>query len=257
MKNSFKKVFFTAAVLFTAFSFTSCKNKKTNTVSVQGEDIILNIHESDSLGEDSIPMWRGEEGTIFVLFGYGFNNETFRTDAIKKLEQAYGLTENNGLIQPVIYPDDVRNRIMNMYDIVNESTVKGIILLGAPENTHYMLAKLQDEWDAVPPYSVFSFFPQDDILGQEATCDFVLDYEHASEESVNEETEQSIDTDAEKLLVRAVKYMASLPGPLPADTDLHTHVQIIAGNRKVHRYVDSETGLQSINHFVMEQNTVK
>ena len=255
MKIVRKILSFSLLSLTLLYSLTSCKNKNTRSKEkhTTSEDIQLNVHSANSESQEPFSLWHPEEGTIFVLFGYGFNNEEFRNDAEKKLEETFGLKENNGLVQVIIYPDDLRNRIMNMYDIISESHVKGIILLGAPENTHFMLAKLQDEWDSTPPYSVFSFFPQDDILGQEATCDFVLDHAPETEEdSINNKKEQTVDKDAENLLIRAVYYMASLPGPLPPDTDLHTHVQTITGERKVHRYTDSETGLQSINHFVME-----
>ena len=53
------------------------------------------------------------------------------------------------------------------------------------------------------------------------------------------------------LLISAVEYAAELPFVLPQDSDRYYHVQAVAGKRKVARYVDSETGIQSRNHFVI------
>ena len=94
------------------------------------------------------------------------------------------------------------------------------------------------------------------MLGQESTCNFVLEYERSIEdEALSTEIHQEIDETAENIVLRAVHYMADLPGPLPLDKDLHSHVQAIAGSLPIHRYTNRETGIQSINHFIMEQKT--
>ena len=96
--------------------------------------------------------------------------------------------------------------------------------------------------------------PQDDILGQESNCDFVLEYEQNT--VLTEEDENIniiIDETAEEIVMRAVRYIEELPAPLPHDTNLYSHVQAIVGEKKVRRYTDGETGLQSINHFIIEK----
>ncbi|MCH5295279.1 MAG: hypothetical protein J1F14_05205 [Treponema sp.] len=257
---NFKKfILFTLTLGFACAALCSCSKKNDASQSVNSnENLRISIHASDVEITSAKPRWSADDGLVCVLFGYGFNDESFYSGVIQALRDEFGLSDAEGLVWPVIYPADVRGRIMNLYDLVNERNVRGIITLGAPENTHYMLARLQDDWEGIGRYRFFSFFPQDDILGQEATCDFVLEYERGvTDEASDGETEQHIDDDTAELLLRAVRYMAELPAPLPSDNDLQIHVQTMAGNRGVRRYVDNETGIQSRNHFVMEQQLVK
>ncbi len=251
------------AFLFVSALFFSCQ-KQEEVYEDSGDEILLQVTEAAENITDagfSLPRgncnarWNGNEGIIVLLFGYGFNNEAFYTSTKKLLSEEFGLYSDGGIILPLRYPDDFRNRISNLYEIINEQNVRGIIMMGAPERTHAALAKLQDDWEGQPAYSIFSFFPQDDILGEESTCNFVLEYARGTtDEATDGETELKIDEDAGEILCRSVNYIMSLPSPLKADSELIRHVQFIAGNRKVHRYTDSETGLQSVNHFVMEEN---
>ena len=120
--------------------------------------------------------------------------------------------------------------------------------------------------------------PQDDVLGEEFNCDFVLEYERSSKLGEEEAEVKTIDKNAEQIVLRAIRYMEDIPddrydsvkmatntkkagmpngqarNSIFADEDLHTHVQSIVGEKKVRRYVDGETGIQSINHFVIEQD---
>ena len=245
-------ILFAFAVL--ALVVTGCKKEQAEPVYEDGTLILTPTERFDNSTEQ-LKIWNESQEVICVLFGYGFNSPEFYDDAIARLENLFGLEEENGLIWPVLYPDDVRNRIANLYDMVNARNIKGIIIMGAPEKTHSVLARLQEFWDNDMPYPVFSLFPQDDTLGMESTCDFVLDYERTHEDEADtKEMEQTIDKTAEDILVNAIKYIVELPSPahLPYDDDLHDHVQTIVGEKKVRRYTDSETGLQSINHFVME-----
>jgi len=45
--------------------------------------------------------------------------------------------------------------------------------------------------------------------------------------------------------------MDELDTSISYDKELSAHVQNIAGNRVIYRYIDSESGLQSINHFIL------
>ena len=117
--------------------------------------------------------------------------------------------------------------------------------------------------------------PQDDVLGEEFNCDFVLEYERNVSLEDEEVEVKTVDKTAEQIVLRAIRYMEDLPDDryyparFPAvdqtstrtmrnsifsDQDLHSHVQSIVGEKKVRRYVDGETGIQSINHFVIEQD---
>lgn len=254
MKRSVNIQFFAfSCIVF--FLLIGCEKQKAQLSNNHEANLSLTAHEAVAF-EPMTPQWPETEKKICVIFGYGFNDKDFYEDTIALLQKHFGLSAEGGLVWPILYPDDVKGRISSLADQLDDQELKGIIILGAPENTHYMLAKLQDSWDGKLPYPVFSFFPQDDMLGMEATCDLVLEYERSPiEEASGLDFEQKIDADTEELLLRAVRYMAELPAPLPSDSDLHTHVQQIAGSTKnVRRYTDNETGLQSINHFVMEQD---
>ena len=247
-----KGILICACIALTAFVLTACK--KEEQVSLPQDGALVLTPELVETPQTDLPQWTESQSVICVLFGYGFNNSFFYDDAIVRLEKQFGLEQENGLVWPVLYPDDVKNRISNLYDMINARNIKGIVLLGAPENTHFMLARLQEFWDNDMPYPVFSLFPQDDMLGMEATCDFVLDYERTAEDEADtKEMEQTIDKTAEDILVNAIKYISELPerAHLPADEEIHAHVHQIVG-KPVRRYTDSVTGLQAINHFVME-----
>ena len=47
--------------------------------------------------------------------------------------------------------------------------------------------------------------------------------------------------------------MALLNGPLPMNDKLREHIQNIAGEAVIKRYVDHDTGIQSMNHYVLEK----
>lgn len=240
--------------------FAGCSNKSASTTESQPT-----VDEQDVFPKGIKNLFKStpENSKIFILFGYGFNDSSFKNHAVQKLSAKYGLAENGGLIYPLTYPDDFmqggKEHINSLYDILTAQKIKGIILLGAPGNTNMVLARLQDDYEGMQPYPVFSFFPQDDILGMEATCDFVVEYERLADDEVNsEETDQQIDKSVETILVNAVRYMSDLSGPLPANENLHDEVQQIVGkDKKVWRFTDSETGLQPINHFIIKREAKK
>src|SRR5574344_1171281 len=257
MTNLCVKFAAVSCVLF-LFLTASCSKSEKQIINSEGA---LDIQPKETSQKESktTKNWNNSDGVICVLLGYGFNDKTFDEETFTNLSNEFGLEQNGGLICPLVYPDDFKKgnsaRISELYYMINEKNIKGILLLGAPENTNSVLARIQDDWNGKPPYPVFSLFPQDDVLGMEATCDFVLDYERSAKEDVlNEETTLSIDKNIEKILINSVRYIAELPASLPLDKDLSTHVQQIVGeDKKVRRFTDSETGLQSMNHFVIEK----
>ena len=172
---------------------------------------------------------------------------------LNRLSSVYGLDSNGGLLYPILFPDDLKGKIGNLYSHLNGVDMRGLILLGAPAGTHNQLAKYMDQ-DGGRNFPVFSFFPLDDVLGQEYTCDIVLEYERNAQEQVDStEVEQKIDKDAEDIAFKAVRYMALLNGPLPMNDQLREHIQNIVGDKQIKRYVDHDTGIQSMNHYVLEQ----
>ncbi|MCQ2240859.1 hypothetical protein [Treponema sp.] len=243
-----RKILLAGAALI-MLAFCSCsKDKSEQSVIMSGD--IIEIQPVDVKDVENQPVkWSGDEGIVFVIFGYGYNDKEFCSKAESILAQKYGLSENGGLVKCIVFPDDLHNRISNFRSIAEASNTRGIVVLGAPEGCHYTFASIRDGRDNNPDFNIFSFFPQDDILGQEGTCSFVLDHESSG---VMEEQDQVVDKDIFEIIVSAVRYAAILPAELPSDNELHAHVQSIVGKRKVHRFVDGETGIQARNHFVIE-----
>ena len=258
-KKVFSWIFFIA--IFCAMFF-SCQKK-----SAQNETplVPLDFISEKNLASDSIPAWHHSLKKICVVFGYGYNEKNYVQGIVESLAKKYGLddgTPDSGLIFPLVFPDDFPGeKIARLPALIDERELAGLIIVGAPENTSYAIAHLEDEWDSrenMIPYPVYAFFPQDDIAGIEATSNFVLD--HALEgggsmddESNKEEVSQTQVSDLDALLDRAVEYILLTECPLPPDENLISHVSRIVGkNHKVSRYVDAQSGLQSINHFVVE-----
>lgn len=257
------KKFFFLSLLFSALLIAACKKKNAEELVQSGANSLrITPTETDTTikANDKLPRYNAADGLICVLFGHGFNEDEFLEDAISKLKEKYGLESEGGIILPVVFEHDTEetflriSKISNLYDIVNEHNIKGIILLGAPDGTHKQISKLRNDWNGKTPYAIFSFMPQDDPLGEEFNCDFVLEYERKASLEEEEVEVKTIDKTAEQIVLRAVRYMEDLPSPLPSDLDLHSHVQSIVGEKKVRRYTDGETGIQAINHFVIEQD---
>lgn len=125
---------------------------------------------------------------VVVVLGYGYNDGFIKTTILQDLEITYGLADNGGIIIPFVYPDDFlsygyerisllpSNILDELEDLNGEkdfSSIAGIITLGAPENTHYALAKIQDSGYE---NCIFSVFSQDDIMGTEAGSTLAIDY---------------------------------------------------------------------------------
>ena len=252
------RTFFAFAIFAALFSITACK-KETKMKTYVSSAETLNIKVRDTKPDQRVSAkdvkshGHAEDGEICVLFGYGFNSENFYSQIIRNLDTLYGLEENDGMILPLIFPDEMK-KISSLRETLNARNIRGVVILGAPEGTNYVFARLQDEYDGKIPYPVFSLFPQDDILGQESTCDFVLEYERkVEEESMEEQILQQIDSDASEIIMRTIAFIINCEEPLAPDSSLHGFVQKIVGNRKVNRYMDSETLIPSSNHFVIER----
>ena len=243
-----------------ALAATSCKKDK---VQVSGtEQVQLNIQPSASsqILETENQTWHVTNKRVCVIFGYDFN----APDAVEKftnlLAERYGLESDGGLIYTLIYPDSFKHGAKSYAtELANNLTstdrdLAGVIILGAPENTHTAFAKLQDFWEMGVPYPVYALFPQDDVLGLESTCDFVLDKEQQTDLSGDiapEETVSQIILEAPEVLTDCIDYMLEMEGPFIKDSTLPKHVTQMLKDKKIHHYVDPESGIQSINHFVL------
>lgn len=198
--------------------------------------------------------WTNENGVVCIVFGYGFNEPAYYNPTVEKLSSIYGLNQDGGLLWPMVYPDDFKNGIRGLHKTLEGTKVKGILFLGAPNETHLVLARYQDEFGGNTPFTVISLFPQDDILGQESTCSLILDYEQSTSPD-EEETESSriIGAEAEQIFINSVKFLANSNGVLEIDPELKKVAQKIAGLEKnVRPYVDRGSSMQSLNHFIVE-----
>ena len=232
----------------------SCGNSSTKIVLDENTLIIEPKESSEDMGNKSQSLWTNDEGVVVVLFGYGFNEPSFTNSILQKIKDEFGVENENGLVLPVVFPDDLHNRISSLNDFLGDRQIRGIILLGAPERTHIALAKIHNDWDNMTPFNIFSFFPQDEALGQEGTCNFVVEYPRLHTElSEDSGVIQSADESVE-IIMNSIRYVAQLPGSIPCDKDLQFHVQNILKGKKIKPYVDSETGITSVNHFLIRED---
>ena len=259
-----KKVFFALLIVFsfvfmTGLSLSSCSNNSNSSKNTESFTIEITNGNKEDLTLKA-QTWHITNKKVCVLFGYDFNTPDIVANLTDILSDTFGLAENGGLIEPVVYPNDFKHGAKGyVNDFIsvlqdNEKDYAGVVLLGAPDNTHRALAKNQDKWEENIPYPVIALFPQDEVLGIEATCDIVLDKGQTVEleDSItNEETVSSVIKEAPDIIIRTINYMLALEGPLPADSSVQTHITQMLNGYEIHHYTDPETGLQSINHFVL------
>lgn len=251
----------TILIALTLTSVTSCsrnKDAKPKTAKVKNS-------KKEPVREPPKPT----KQKLCVVFGYGYTSEFWVHKETQHLKDYYGLSDEtnsdqSGLIIPLSWPDDFlvgkTGRISKLNDILDGVEVCGIITLGAPEFANNALAKFREDKEESEFFPIYSLFPQDDILAMEAVSDFVLDKAvEASDnieeiENAKEETKQVIVDGIEQIIDNAIEYILKNPKPLKADAELPTHVNNIIGTKyAIKRYVDPETGLSSINHFIIDE----
>lgn len=252
MKNSFFRQIIFFVLFISLVSFNSCTKKEV-------------------VEEIPVQKWTPVEKHIALLFGYGYNDKVFVDSICSKLAEEYGLEKENGLILPLIYPDDFLvtgsiARISNLSSIVKDKNCRALITLGAPEYTHRALAKIQDE---NLNCTVISLFSQDDILGTEAGSFLVFDFaedelvlsDETENESITEFEEEAItsltnDTELkhlDKMNFLVSKVVESLKNPLEIKNKeiLQVATGIFGKNWEVSSFLDTDTGLRAKNHFVL------
>lgn len=191
---------------------------------------------------------------IIVLLGYSFNSPEVKEKILKILEDKYGFADCGAMLFPLCFPDDFKrgghSYATEFYNIISDPLLDlaGIVLIGAPEYTHLALARNQDDWNQKVPYPVIALFPQDDALGIESTCDFILDKTQTAEEEVFTPTDKYFD-----LLLHVIDYVSMGDFEVSDFSDPLVHLSVLLKDKKFHNFTDSETGLKSINHFVLNQ----
>lgn len=152
------------------------------------------VSENDMLQIKSLYNIPEPQRKIAVLFGYGYNDKAFIDIVLDQIKKTVGLSANGGAVFPLVFPDDFKwgasARISLLTGMLEDAQVNGLVLVGAPEGTHSVLASLQDAGGGTIPYPVVSLLPQDDVLGMEAGCDLVLEYlpVAASDDELSEES---------------------------------------------------------------------
>src|SRR5574344_203696 len=258
MKTSKSTLFFSSVIDCTLFF--SCREKEAKTADETVPAVLTVTPAGKDAADLKLPtqMWHVSNECIIILFGYGYNSPDFVKSMSSELFAEYGSAEDGGMILPLVFPDDFRRGTKSIAAelplFAHDRNVRGVLLLGAPENTHFGVARLLDNYDNMPVFPVFSFFSQDDVMGTEDTSDFVLDKaQEAALDGVvkNESSDQLFVKQAPDLVRKSVKYMLELGAPLAQDKDLYANIKNVTGKLKLDHYVDSDSGLRSVNHFVM------
>jgi len=255
-----KKSIITIISLSLLFAFSGCK-KETVTFIDENTIELTPVESTAADLNNNIQKWHITNKKVCVVFGYDFNTPELTNKFLQILQKNFGLADEGGLIYPLIYPSDFKHGTKGYAtDLVNElqsddKDFIGVVILGAPDNTHTALARNQDKWNRDVPYPVIALFPQDEVLGIESTCDIVLDKVQTANiagEIAQEEIEGQLISEAPEVLVNTIKYIQCLSYSLPVNSKLQSHLLQMLKTNNVYHYTDPETGLQSINHFVLK-----
>ena len=248
----------------------SCTQKQNSNKNIENALVIepVSVSEDDISSLKDVPNYPESNRRVAVVLGYGYNDEQFVTSAWEKLIQTFGLADKGGSLIPLVYPNDFMRtgiaRISMLSSLLKDANANALVIVGAPEGTHRVLASMQDAGGGSIGYPVISLLSQDDVLGMEASCDLVIDYMPSSnlEESMEEETVVFLDN-VPALIERTVHYVSLVPGDITSGfgqalNELTMHAKLLAGGEWiVSQYIDPETGIRPNNHFVIEQNKSK
>ena len=243
-------------ILLFSLLFFSCQ-KEISPVEYDGEIILEDADSLSLLLEKPTQTWHTTNKKICILYGYGYNDADFVQQMNEKLSEVFGLSEDGGMILSYVFPDDFKRGsrvyITSLQDLLSDTDLQGIILLGAPEGTHVAIARMQDSWGGSLPFPVFALFPQDDVLGIEDSADFVLDKaQKAQINGIITEEEQSYVGQIPSILINCASYISWTDSPFEKNAKLYEIVKKTCKDLKIERYSDPDTGLISINHFVLE-----
>lgn len=241
-----------------------CDKNYENPVTFEGAGLIVpeSVTDEDMLDLQEIQNFVEPHRKIGVVLGYGYNDEAFVKETLQELSRTLGLVDKGGAVIPYIYPDDFMRggsaRIASLPSMLEEDGAMGLVVVGAPEGTHRALASLQNTEINRSLYPIISLMPQDDILGIEAGSDIVIEYVPSSATTELSEESGAYQENVPQLIARAAYYITLLPndffGGFDQDLDLFTHARQLAGSSwTVSRYIDPETGLCPMNHFVIDR----
>lgn len=259
-----KKNLCSVLLVITCLMVAGCDKKQEIPVVLEGAGLIVPepVTDQDMLDLQQIPNFVEPRRKVGVVLGYGYNDEAFVEETLQELSRTLGLAEQGGAVIPYLYPDDFMRggaaRISSLTSMLEEDGAMGLVVVGAPEGTHRVLAALQDTEIGRSIYPIISLMPQDDILGIEAGSDIVIEYVPASATSDLSEESGVYQENVPQLIARTVYYITLLPanyfGGFEQNLDLFIHARQLAGTSwEVSRYIDPETGLCPMNHFIIDK----
>lgn len=252
---------------FLPIFFSGCKKENRLAVEEAASSIQAQNKEPSKLKKlDAQTKTYLNGKNIILILGYGYNDENSIEKITRHMTETFGVEteEKPGLVSIFVYPNDFmaagKARVSSLVNLLEDKNPAGILILGAPDGMHIALSKLQDNSEEKGlSYPVFSFFSQDDVLGSEATADFVLDYAHKADNlsAETEATEFIPDFDLCGLLDSAILAMAEMHPETENEPKEYKNLSafvagLFGGKRTITHYIDGETGLQSINHFIFE-----
>lgn len=243
------KLLILMAIFLACGVLLGCQKKKS-VVIPRGQEVTLSDVGNDIYDlTDETRIHSDTHGTVAILFGWGYNDKNFIAVILDKLA--------NYKILPLVFPDDFKHGsktyVTNLTTLVSGVDLRGIVLLGAPQNASVAVTRLSNAWGGGLPYPVFNLFGQDDIDAMEATSDIVLELQADKKNTVaNGAADSTMPKNIDSIIENAVKYCTYTDSSFHRDTTLLQLAQMIAGD-SVTFYVDSSTGLKSVNHFVLKE----
>lgn len=284
--KSAKIALFAVSIFCCLTMSTGCKKKQAKKQNTE-EQISITLSPSSEIPEAAsgtnlhTQHWHETNKRICVLFGYNFNDDDTVNNYLYVLQKEFGLDSDGGLIYPLIFPASFKHGTNSYASDLKEilktnfkdTDLIGLIILGAPENTHIALENLQDDNDLV--YPIFAFFPQDNNFGLESTCNLIVEKAQnlENENESDEQNNSAIANAAPDILVNSISYMLILDemklsinnienegdavegvitDVFPADSSMIEHVAQILKGHTFKNYVDHDTGISSFNHFVID-----
>lgn len=201
----------------------------------------------------AVPKWQESERKAALVLGEGYTESPFAEKLLDFLSDEFGLAEDGGLVLPLMYPEmfvagSGRLPIRLLPDLLADWNIRALIFIGAPEKTHEVLAGLKSSG---ADYPIFSFFPQDDVLGTEWASSLVFDGDPSF--FALSEDDGILFLDEIPPLVKTV--LGSLDiydeKSFAAAARIELADLFVPDGWMLTPYIDPETSLKAENHFIL------
>ena len=261
--------FFMFTLLVAALVFSGCKKKERPPI-VDEPDPDIVVVRPDSM----VPKWLpGDYAHIAVVFGVGYETEELQQPVIDYFADEFGLASDGGLIETYVFPTEYFNgkriKVSFLTETFKNKNICGLVLLSAPDRAYYALMDLSENGVSYPVWSIFPVtYTTDEVLGTEYGSFFVLDYKELSEKTSSDADSALIDKmdNGEKtyegnigdILTPVIHYIKKSAdgvnepyGPGYAAEYLFRAYRDIFDDCTLSRFVEQESGLPALNHFVL------